>query len=58
MDPSSQLSRRRTSQSPQVVRENSTNMAHEESHEVPTSYGESFKKDFYDMEGMMKILFE
>ena len=40
------------------MREHSPSMAHEESHEVPTLDEESFKKDFYDMEGMMKILFE
>ena len=58
MEPSSQLSRMRTIQSPQVAREHSPSMAHEESHEVPTSDEESFKKAFYDMAGMVKILFE
>ena len=58
VEPSSQLSRRRTSQSPQVARENSQSMDHEESQEVPTSYEEAFKHDFYDMVGMVKILFE
>ena len=58
VEPSSQLSRRRTSQSPQVAKENSPSMDHEESHEFPTSYEEPFKKDFYDMAGMVKILFE
>jgi hypothetical protein len=45
----SQLSRRRTIQSPQVSRRHSPSMAHEESHEIPTSKEETFRKYFYDM---------
>ena len=43
----------RTSQSPQVARDHSPSMAHEESHEVPTSYEEVFRKVFlwYGMNG-------
>jgi hypothetical protein len=33
-------------------------MAHEESHETPTSEDETFKKSFYDMTKMEKVLFE
>jgi hypothetical protein len=33
-------------------------MAHEESHETPTSEEETSRKSFYDMTKMMKILFE
>ena len=33
-------------------------MAHEESHETLTSEDETFKKDFYDMTKMVKVLFE
>jgi hypothetical protein len=33
-------------------------MAHEESHEIPTSEDETFKKYFYDMTEMVKVLFE
>ena len=40
------------------MREHSPSMAHDESHEVPTSDEEAFKKTFYDMAGMVKILFE
>ena len=58
VEPSYQLSIRRTSQSPQVAREHSPSMAHEESHEGPNSDEEDFRKDFYDMAGMVRILFE
>jgi hypothetical protein len=33
-------------------------MVHEESHEIPTSEDETFKKAFYDMTKMVKVLFE
>ena len=33
-------------------------MDHEESHENLTSQDETFRKDFYDMIEMMKVLFE
>jgi hypothetical protein len=33
-------------------------MAHEESHEIPTSEYETFRKYFYDMREMVKVLFE
>jgi hypothetical protein len=33
-------------------------MAHEESHEIPTSEDETFRKAFYDMTKMVKVLFE
>jgi hypothetical protein len=49
VEPSSQLSRRRTTQSPQASRRHSPSMAHEESHETLTSEDETFRKDFYDM---------
>jgi hypothetical protein len=58
VDPSSQLSRRRTTQSPQASRRYSPSMAHEESHETLTSEDETFRKDFYDMTEMVKFLFE
>jgi hypothetical protein len=49
VEPSSQLSRRRTIHSPQASRRHSPSMSHEESHEIPTSEDETFKKSFYDM---------
>jgi hypothetical protein len=33
-------------------------MAREESHEIPTSEEETFRKSFYDMTTMVKFLFE
>ena len=33
-------------------------MAHEESHEIPTSEEETFRKAFYDMTEMVKVLNE
>ena len=33
-------------------------MAHEESHETLTSEDETFRKVFYDMTEMVKVLFE
>jgi hypothetical protein len=33
-------------------------MAHEESHEIPTLEDETFRKYFYDMTKMAKVLFE
>ena len=33
-------------------------MAHEESHEIPTSEDETVRKAFYDMTKMVKVLFE
>jgi hypothetical protein len=49
VDPSSQLSRRKTTQSPEASRGYSPSMAHEESHETLPSEDEPFKKSFYDM---------
>jgi hypothetical protein len=58
VDPSSQLSRRRTTKSPQASRRYSPSMADEESHENLTSKDETFRKAFYDMTKMVKVLFE
>jgi hypothetical protein len=58
VEPSSKLSRRRTTHSPQASRRYSQRMDHEESHETLTSEDETFRKDFYDMAEMMKVLFE
>jgi hypothetical protein len=58
VEPSSQLSRRRTTQSPQASRIFSRSVAHEESHETLTLEDETFRKDFYDMTEMVKVLFE
>jgi hypothetical protein len=58
LEPSSQLSRRRTTHLPQASRRNSPSMAHEESHEIPISEDETFRKSFYDMIEMVKVLFE
>jgi hypothetical protein len=49
VEPSSQLSRRRTIHSPQASRRHSPSMALEKSHEIPTSEEETFRKAFYDM---------
>ena len=46
VEPSSQLSRRRTTQSSQVSRKYSPITAHEESHETLTSEDETFRKYF------------
>jgi hypothetical protein len=58
VEPSSQLSRRRTIHSHQASRRHSPSMAHDESHEIPTSEDETFIKSFYDMTEMVKFLFE
>jgi hypothetical protein len=58
VEPSSQLSRRRTIHSPQVSRRHLPSMAHEESHEIPTLEEEAFRKTFYDMTEMVKVLYE
>jgi hypothetical protein len=58
VEPSSQLSRRRTIHSPQVSRRHSPSMAHEESHETLTSDEETFRKSFFDMTEMVKVLYE
>jgi hypothetical protein len=44
VEPIYQLSRRRTTQSPQTSRRYSPSMAHEESHETLTSKDETFRK--------------
>jgi hypothetical protein len=49
VEPSSQLSRRRTIHSPQDSRRHSPSMDNEESHEIPASKDETFRKSFYDM---------
>jgi hypothetical protein len=58
IEPISQLSRRRIIQSSQASRRYSPSMAHEKSHEIPTSEEETFRKSFYDMTEMVKVLFE
>jgi hypothetical protein len=58
VEPSSQLSRRRTTQSPQSSRRYSPSMAHKESHETLTSKDETFRKAFYEMIEIVKVLFE
>jgi hypothetical protein len=58
VEPSSQLSRRIITQSPQGSSIYSPSMAHEESHENITLEDETFIKAFYDMTKMVKILFE
>jgi hypothetical protein len=58
VEPSSKLSRRITTQSPQASRRYSPSMSHEESHETLTSEDETFRKTFYDMTEMVKVLFE
>jgi hypothetical protein len=58
VEPSSQLSRRRTIKSPQASRRYSISMAHEESHVTLPSEEENFRNDFYDMTKMVKVLFE
>jgi hypothetical protein len=55
VEPSSQLSRRRTTQSPQASRRYSPSMAHEKNHETLTSKDETFRKDYYDMTEMVKF---
>ena len=49
VEPSSQMSIRRTTKSPQDSRRYSPSMAHEESHEILPSKDETFRKAFYDM---------
>jgi hypothetical protein len=50
VEPSSQISRRRTIHSPQASRRNTPSMAHEEIHEIPPSEDETFNFFFfYDM---------
>jgi hypothetical protein len=58
VEPSSQLSRRRTTQSPPASRIYSPSMDHEESHETLPSKDETFRKYFYDMTEMVKFFFE
>jgi hypothetical protein len=58
VEPSSQLSRRRTIVSPQDSRRYSPSMANEESRGTLPSEEETFRKDFYDMTEMVKVLFE
>ena len=57
VEPSSQLSRRRTTQSPQASRRYSPSMAHEECYGTLPSEEEKFRKSFYDMTKMVKVLF-
>jgi hypothetical protein len=57
VEPSSQFSRMRTTKSPQASRY-SPSMGHEESHGTFPSDEETFRKSFYDMAEMVKILFE
>jgi hypothetical protein len=49
VEPSSQLSRRRTIKSPQSLRRYSPSMDHEDSHGTLPSEEETFRKFFYDM---------
>jgi hypothetical protein len=49
VEPSSQLSRRRTIKSPQASRRYSPSMVHEDSHGTLPSEEETFRKSFYDM---------
>jgi hypothetical protein len=58
VDPSSQLSRMRTIKSPQASRRYSPSMSHEESHGTLPSEEENFRKSFYDMTEIIKVLFE
>jgi hypothetical protein len=58
VEPSSQLSRRRTTKSPQDSRRYSPSMDHEEIHGTLPSEEETFRKGFYDMTKMVKVLFE
>jgi hypothetical protein len=58
VETSSEISRRRTTQSPKASRRYSPSMAHEESHETLTLEDETFRKAFYDMTKMVKVLFE
>jgi hypothetical protein len=58
VEPSSQLSRRRNIKSPQDSRIYSPSMAHKESHGTLPSEEEKFRKYFYDMTKMVKVLFE
>jgi hypothetical protein len=58
VEPNSQLLRRRTIKSPQASRRYSPSMAHEESHGTLPSEEETFRKYFYDMTEMVKVLFE
>jgi hypothetical protein len=56
--PSSQLSRRRTTQSPQASSLYSSSTTHEEIHETLPSEDATFRKAFYDTTKMAKVLFE
>ena len=58
VEPSYQLSRRRTIKLPQASRRYSPSMAHEESHGTLPSEDETVRKYFYDMIEMVKFLFE
>jgi hypothetical protein len=58
VEPSSQLSRRRTIQSPQTSRRHSPSMAHKESHENIPSEDEDLRKAFMDVREMVKVLIE
>jgi hypothetical protein len=58
VEPSSQLSRRRNIKSPQASRRYSPSMAYEDSHGTLPSEEETFKKDFFDMVEMVKVLFD
>jgi hypothetical protein len=58
VEPSSQLSRRRTTKSPQYSRIYSPSMVHEESHGTIPLEEETFRKAFYDMTEIVKVFFE
>jgi hypothetical protein len=58
LDPISQLSRRRTIKSPQVSRIFSPSMAHEDNHGTLPSEEENSKKALFDMDEMVKVLFD
>jgi hypothetical protein len=58
VEPSSHLSRRRTTKSPQASRIYSPSMDHGESHGTLPTEEETFRKDFYDMTNMVKVLLE
>ena len=55
VEPSSQLSRKRTIKSPQASRIYSPSMAHEESHGTLPSEEETFRKASCDMTVMVKV---
>jgi hypothetical protein len=58
VETSFQMSRRRTIKSPQVSRRFSPSMAHEESHVTLSSEEETFRKYFFDMDEMVKVLLD